>query len=102
MASLMAVLLGKIERLPATVGLELGWLGPAVAALPAGDAPISDAIATIRAAHAKVQGERLAIEEALQRDSDNMTLHALWLHAYQTELGLAGKAEQLIEGYQGV
>lgn len=68
---------------------------------PEGD-DVAQAVDAIRAELAKVQGERLVIEESLQRDADNLTLHALWRHMYRTELDLAGKAEQLIDDYQGV
>jgi hypothetical protein len=63
---------------------------------------VARAVDTIRLELVRVQGARLAIEESLQRDGDNLALHALWLHAYQTELDLAGKAEQLFERYPGV
>ena len=69
---------------------------------PAGDDVVAQAVDSIQAELAKVQSDRLVIEESLRRDADNLTLHALWRYAYQTELDLAGKAEGLVDSYQGV
>jgi hypothetical protein len=85
MASIAALMFATTETITAPTGND-----------------VARAVDTIRIELAKVQGERLAIEESLQLDGDNLTLHALWAHAYQTELDLAGKAERLMEGYPGV
>jgi len=95
----MAASLAAMTIIASLAGLMFVTAERAVA--PAGN-DIARAVGTIRAEIAKVQGERLVIEVSLQRDGDNLTLHTLWTHTYQTELDLTGKAEQLMESHQGV
>lgn len=56
--------------------------------------------ATIAEALAGVRRERLELEHALENDADNRDLHALWSHAYRTELALAGEVSRTAERYE--
>jgi hypothetical protein len=77
------------------------WALPRTAGTAARGTVLGETIEAMRIELAAVQGERRAIEQSLDQDTDNLALHALWLQVYQTELELAGQAERLIETYGG-
>jgi hypothetical protein len=80
----------------------LWWLtGTAGTAMPPAGTSLGEALGAVRAELDAVQYERMKIEQSLSQDAENLALHGLWLKVYQTELELAGTAEQLIERYQG-
>jgi len=80
----------------------LWWLrSTAGMRMPPPGSSLGEAIGAVRTELDAVQNERMKIEESLNLDAENLALHGLWLKVYQTELELAGKAEQLIERYQG-
>jgi hypothetical protein len=80
----------------------LWWLmGTAGMTMPPAGTLLGETIAAVRAELDAVQNERMKIEQSLSQDAENLALHGLWLKVYQTELELAGTAEQLIERYQG-
>lgn len=84
----------------APAGSDVWWLAR-LDALEGVGAPLTAALLrasldNIRDNYELAKRQRLAIEAAMQDRLDDPNLRALWVHAYETELGLADRAERML------
>lgn len=83
-----------VRALVAGIGGAAGFsVVPARQALRGPTATIAEALEAVRR-------ERLSIERALEADSDNPDLLALWSHVYATELSLTSEVSRAAERYE--
>jgi hypothetical protein len=63
-------------------------------------AELTDVLGLIRTQYMSVRDERVEIEAALDRDPSSSMLAALWRHAYEQELALTARAQEIADAFE--
>lgn len=61
---------------------------------------LTNVLNLVRTQYMTVRGERVEIEAALDRDPSSPMLAALWRHAYEQELALTARAQEIADTYE--